>query len=287
MSMRLFRRCFLFLCISTFSIHLAAAATCLGEQSVRSHSVYLIPRLPATTLYQDWAPFLKRLGNENGLCFDLHIPADFTEFEQAIRAGKPDFVLLNPYHQVMVARKPGYVPLVRDQLFRLAGVLVVRKDSSVRDIHQLEGATVAFPAPNAYAASLLMRALFAQENIHINTNYVGSHNNVYRAVALGAVQAGGGASTTLSHEPAALQSQLRVLFTTPNYLPHPFSAHPRISPRVQEKVITGFLNIATDSAGQNMLKAIQMPQPTRANYARDYKELERLKLEQFVVLGGD
>ncbi|MDD2776676.1 MAG: phosphate/phosphite/phosphonate ABC transporter substrate-binding protein [Gallionella sp.] len=285
--MRLFRRCFLFLCISTFCIHFASAATCLGEQSVRSNSVYLIPRLPVTTLYQDWAPILKRLGKENGLCFDLHIPVDFTEFEQAIRAGKPDFVLLNPYHQVMVARKPGYVPLVRDQQFKLAGVLVVRKDSSVQDIHQLEGATVAFPAPNAYAASLLMRALLAKKNIHITADYVGSHNNVYRAVALGAVQAGGGVNTTLSHEPVALQSQLRVLFTTPNYMPHPFSAHPRISLRVQEKVITGFLNIATDSAGQNMLKAIQMAQPIRANYARDYKELEGLKLEQLVVPGGD
>jgi phosphonate transport system substrate-binding protein len=286
--MGLLRSSFLLLCLTVFCVRLAEAAPCLGEQSSQSsYSVYLIPRLPATTLYQDWAPFLKRLGKENGLCFDLHIPANFIEFEQAIRSGKPDFVLLNPYHQVMVARKPGYVPLVRDQQSRLAGVLVVRKDSPVQDIRQLEGATVAFPAPNAYVASLLMRALFAQKNIHINANYVGSHNNVYRAVALGAAQAGGGANTTLNHEPAELQSQLRVLFTTPNYMPHPFSAHPRISPGVQEKIIAGFLHIAADPAGQDMLKAIQITEPTRADYIRDYKELERLKLEQFVVPGGD
>ena len=238
-------------------------------------------------LYQNWAPFLKRLGKENGLCFDLHIPADFTEFEQAIRAGKPDFVLLNPYYQVMVARKPGYVPLVRDQQSRLAGVLVVRKDSPVQDIHQLEGATVAFPAPNAYAASLLMRALFAKEHIHITADYVGSHSNVYRAVALGAAQAGGGANTTLNHEPAELQSQLRVLFTTPGYMPHPFSAHPRISQRVREKVIAGFLSIAADPAGRDLLKAIQMAQPIPADYARDYRALKQLKLEQLVVPGEE
>lgn len=285
--MGLLRSCFLFLCVSMFCIRVAAAATCLGEQSVRSNSVYLVPKLPAMTLYQDWAPFLKRLGKENGLCFDLHIPVDYTEFEQAIRAGKPDFVLLNPYHQVMVARKPGYVPLVRDQQSRLSGVLVVRKDSPVQDIHQLEGATVAFPAPNAYAASLLMRALFAKENIHITADYVGSHNNVYRAVALGAAQAGGGANTTLNHEPAELQSQLRVLFTTPGYMPHPFSAHPRIPQRIREKVIAGFLSIAADRTGRDLLKAIQMAQPTPADYARDYRELEQLKLEQIIVPGED
>lgn len=285
--MGLLRNCFLLLCLSILCVRLAAAAPCLGNQTVRSNSVYLIPRLPATTLYQDWAPFLTRLGKENGLCFDLYIPADFIQFEQAILAGKPDFVLLNPYHQVMVARQPGYVPLVRDQQSQLTGVLVVRKDSPVQDIRQLEGATVAFPAPNAYVASLLMRAILAQKKIHINVNYVGSHSNVYRAVALGAAQAGGGASTTLNREPSELQAQLRVLFTTTKYMPHPFSAHPRISRQVREKVITGFLNIATDSAGRDMLKAIEIAQPTRADYSHDYKELERLKLENFAVPGRD
>lgn len=286
--MRSLRSYLLFLCISVFGTQLAAAAPCLGEQSAQnSYSVYLVPRLPATTLYHDWAPLLERLGRENALCFVLRIPVDFTEFEQAIRAGKPDFVLLNPYHQVMVGRKPGYVPLVRDQLSGLAGVLVVRKDSTVRDIQQLDGATVAFPAPNAYAASLLMRALLAQKNIHITADYVGSHNNVYRAVALGAVSAGGGANTTLNHEPAELQSQLRVLFTTPIFMPHPFSAHPRVPQSVREKVIAGFLHIAADPAGRDMLKAIQIAKPTRADYVRDYKELEQLNLEHFVVPGGD
>lgn len=286
--MGLLRSSFLFLCLTLICVRLAEAAPCLGAKTSKSsYSVYLIPRLPATRLYQNWAPFLKRLGEENGLCFKLYIPANFIEFEQAILAGKPDFVLLNPYHQIMVARTPGYVPLVRDQQSRLAGVLVVRKDSSVQNIHQLEGATVAFPASNAYVASLLMRALFAQENVHINPSYVGSHNNVYRAVALGTVDAGGGANTTLKQEPAALQSQLRVLFTTPDYVPHPFSAHPRITRDVQDKVITGFLKMADDSAGQDMLKAIQMTLPTRADYVRDYQGLERLKLEQFAVPGGE
>jgi phosphonate transport system substrate-binding protein len=265
---------------------LAVAEPCLGDRTARPHySVYLIPRLPATTLYHDWAPFLERLGKGSGQCFDLHIPANFTGFERAIRAGEPDFVLLNPYHQIMVARKPGYVPLVRDKQSALAGVLVVRKDSPVQNIQQLEGTTVVFPAPNAYVASLLFRALFAQKNIHITANYVGSHSNVYRAVALGAVSSGGAANTTLSQEPVELQSQLRVLYTTPNYVPHPFSVHPRVPISVREAVIGAFLNIAEDPAGRNLLKEIQIAQPIRADYARDYRDLERLNLEQFYVPG--
>ncbi len=287
--MFLLRSCFLLLLIFVmFGVQPAKATRCLGEQTANtSYSVYLVPRISAIKLYQDWAPFLERLGKDNGLCFTVYIPADFTEFELAIHAGSPDFVFLNPYHQLTVVRKPGYIPLVRDQQSELSGVLVVRKDSPLKDIQQLEGTSIAFPSPNAYAASLLIRALLAQKNIHITADYVGSHSNVYRAVALGAKQVGGGANTTLDHEPKELQSQLRILFTTPNFMPHPFSAHPRIPQRVREKVITGFLKIATDPTGRGLLKAIQIAQPIRADYIRDYKSLEQLKLERFSVRGSD
>jgi len=271
-----------------FAVQPVEAAPCLGEQSSpKSYLVYLVPRISATKLYQGWALFLNRLGKENGLCFVLYIPADFTEFEQAIQTGKPDFVFLNPYHQLTVVRKPGYVPLVRDQQSELSGVLVVRKDSPISDIQQLEGTTVAFPSPNAYAATLLIKSLLAQKYIHISADYLGSHSNVYRAVALGAKQAGGGANTTLEYEPKELQSQLRILFITPNFMPHPFSAHSRIPQNVREKVIAGFLSIATDPVGRGLLKAIQIAEPIRADYIRDYKNLEQLKLDRFAVRGSD
>ena len=281
-------RFLLFFMTVLFAVKPVEAASCLGDKSSQSsYSVYLVPRISATKLYQEWAPFLERLGMENGLCFVLRIPADFTEFEEAIQTGKPDFVLLNPYHQLTVVRKPGYVPLVRDENSELSGLLVVRKDSPLKNIQQLNGTAVAFPSPNAYAATLLIKALLAQKNVHVTANYVGSHSNVYRAVALGAQQAGGGANTTLDHEPKELQSQLRILFVTPEFMPHPFSAHPRIPQKVREKVITGFLSIANDPAGRAMLKSIQLAEPIRADYARDYKKLEKLKLERFSVRGSD
>ena len=264
-----------------------AAEPCLGDTSSPGrYSVYLVPRQSATQLFHSWAPLLERIGKENKLCFELNITATFPEFENAMRTGKPDFIFFNPYHQVMVARSPGYVPLVRDEASRLAGVLVVRRDNPIRDIHQLEGATVAFPAPNAYVASLLIRATLARDHVHVTPDYVGSHNNVFRAVALGLAEAGGAANDALKSEPEELQSQLRVLFTTPFYIAHPFSAHPRVPPQVREKVIAGFLKMATDPEGREMLKAIHMAQPVRADYDRDYRELEALGLERFIVKEG-
>jgi ABC-type nitrate/sulfonate/bicarbonate transport system substrate-binding protein len=60
----------------------------------------------------------------------------------------------------------GFLPLVRDGQSQLEGILVVRKDSPVRRIADLSGATVAFPASNAFAASLLPRALLSRAGLH-------------------------------------------------------------------------------------------------------------------------
>ena len=42
-----------------------------------------------------------------------------------------------------------------------------------------------------------------------------------------------------------------------------------------------------DPAGQKLLVEIQLPKPVKADYARDYQPLEKLKLEKYVVIEKD
>jgi hypothetical protein len=70
----------------------------------------------------------------------------------------------------------------------------VAADSPIQTVAALNGKTVVFPAPNAFAASLLIRAHLAGQGIRIEPKYVQTHGSVYRAVALGDASAGGGGS---------------------------------------------------------------------------------------------
>ncbi|MEJ2454944.1 MAG: phosphate/phosphite/phosphonate ABC transporter substrate-binding protein [Candidatus Thiodiazotropha sp.] len=271
----------LFLALACQSVN--AGETCVGDTLTgHRYSVNLVPRQPATELYRTWAPLLERIGKQAGLCFDITIPDGFPAFEHAMQAGKSDFIFLNPYHQLMAHDTPGYLPLIRDGHSRLAGILVVHNDSPIHSIRQLEGKTVAFPAPNAYVASLLLRAQLAKEGIDIRPEYVASHSNVMRAVALGAVEAGGVANTTLEHQPASLKSHLRILYQSPFYMPHPFSVHPRVVETDRKKVIEGFISLTSDPVGRKMLADVQMTDPIKADYEDDYKILESLGLERFI-----
>lgn len=264
----------------------ATWAACFGDKtSARTFSVYVVPQLAASHLYAHWGPFLQELGQRSQQCFELVIPKDIPDFESSLKKGIPDFAYMNPYHQVMSHRSQKYVPLITSEKNQLRGILVVDKDSDIKTLRDLNNTDVAFPAPNAFAASLIIRATLAQAGIKINSKYVRTHENVYRAVAFGDVKAGGGINSTFDREPEQLRNELKILFTTANYKSHPFSAHPRVSAKVRKQVVNAFLEISAIEAGKALLDDIQIPQPVTADYRRDYASLEKLGLEKFVVAG--
>lgn len=254
----------------------------------RSYSFAVVPQFPPALIQRDWTPVLARLSAASGVPLTLTFYRSIPDFEAAFLRGEPDFVYLNPYHAVMARRAQGYLPLVRDGATGLKGILVVRRDSGLRAAGDLEGKTVAFPSPNAFASSLYMRALLSRrENVSVVPKYVATHSNVYRHVLLGTASAGGGVNKTLSKEPADLREQLRVLYETPMTAPHPVAVHPRVPAEVRTAVIRAFLTLGQDGGAQGLLSAIEMAQPVRADYQKDYRPLEALGLERFAKTGEE
>ena len=213
------------------------------------------------------------------------VPATIPAFERLLRSGNLDFAYLNPYHQLLAHRWQGFVPLVRDRT-PLKGLVVIPKASPIRSIRNLQGAVVAFPSPNAFAASLLIRALLARESILISPQYLGNHSNVYRSVVLQRSQAGGGVNLTLEQERPEVRDQLRVLWTTPGFAAHPFSASGRVPAAVRSRVRDGFELLGRSPAGRRLLQEVQLDQLVRASQSRDYAPLEQLHLERFAVVDG-
>ena len=266
---------------------IAEGEVCLGAQGGHRWRVGIVPQLPPREIVSTWTPVLKEVGHRAGQCLVLVVAPSIPALEQQLRAGTLDFAFLNPYHQVMAQRWRGFIPLVRDGQTPLEGILVVRKDSPLRRLSDLNGATVAFPAPNAFAASLLPRALLAKDGIRINPSYVRTHSNVYRAVILGSSRAGGGVNNTLQRERPEVRQQLRVLWRTPPFPAHPFSAAPTVPAAVRQAVQAGFLELGRTPHGRQLLAKVQLPKVVKADHARDYAPLAALGLERFVVTGDE
>lgn len=252
--------------------------------AVDTYTLAVVPQFSPVDIGQRWTPLITRLEQDTGLRFQLRIPERIPAFEKEFLAGIPDFAFMNPYHAVMARKAQGYIPLVRGQE-PLAGILVADSQGPIRQLQDLHGKALAFPAPNAFGASLYLRALLTEkEKIAFTPMYVGTHQNVYRHVVMGEAMAGGGVNATLEREPPALRSRLKVIYTTPGVAPHPLVAHPRIPKTDRDKVTQALLRLTKTPEGARLLTLTELKAPLAADYMRDYRPLEALRLERHVAL---
>lgn len=263
---------------------LLALVLCLLLPPAWAGQVYtlsVVPQFTPVDIGLRWSRLLAHLEKETGISLQLRIQERIPKFETDFLAGLPDFVFLNPYHAVMAMKAHGYTPLVRGGDL-LNGILVVDRNGPIKQLADLSGKTLVFPSPNAFGASLYMRALLTEkEKIVFTPSYVGTHQNVYRHVLLGEASAGGGIAATLEKENAAMQSRLAVLYTTPGVASHPLAAHPRVPAKVRERLVEALLKLDRDPAGRKLLAAVELDRTQLADYARDYAPLEKLKLGDY------
>ena len=268
--------------ILTFAIVLWMSAVFAVGAQEKEYTFAVVPQSSSTMIFSTWKPVLDWITEKTGVHFKLRTYQSIPMFETDILKGGPDFAYMNPYHQVLV-ENVGYSPLLRDKT-DLVGILVVHKGGSIKSINDLNGKDIAFPAPNALAASLYMRALLSEKfHIHFNPVYVKTHGNVYRSVIFGKVSAGGGIASSLGKENADIKDQLSVLYETPGMASHPVSSNKRVPNAIREKVKKAFFAMTNDIQGQALLKNIQISAPVEADYEKDYLPLKKLKLGKYLM----
>ena len=248
-------------------------------ESKKAYTIAIVPQMRVSEIYEKWTPFLKKLSQESGIEITIKPYTSIQQFEADLLKGVPDFAYMNPYEAVSAKDAQGYVPLVKDST-SLVGILVAHKGGSIRSVKDLNGKEIAFPAPNAFAASLYVRALLTEkEKIHFKPRYVKTHSNVYNTVVVDkAVAAGGGVVKTLMKEPEEIRSQLTTIYETPSTASHPLSAHPRVPDVLRKKMVKAVLGLANDKANKELFTNILMPEPVPADYQKDYLPLKKLGL---------
>lgn len=271
------------LAIKCFLGWLSAACLLFAEGSARATpgeeiSVGIVPQQAATALAKTWIPLLAELSQRTGTRLSFRTAPDIPTFEERMKQGEYDIAYMNPYHYTIFSQRPGYRAFAREKGRRLVGIIVVRKDSPVRQLDELAGRIVAFPAPAAFAASILPRGEFSRQNIDIDARFVSSHDSVYRGVAQGSFAAGGGITRTLEAIDPAIASQLRILATTPAYVPHAFAAHPRLPDETVARILAGMQSLDQNEAGRKVLEPLSFT-GIEAATDKEWDEIRKLRIQ--------
>lgn len=224
--------------------------------SAKVLSLGVVPQQSAAKLARLWRPIIERVNERTGLTLRFATAPDISTFEQRLAAGEYDVAYMNPYHYTVFSRSPGYRAFAKERDKQLRGIVVVAKDSPIAALSELHGQTVAFPSPAAFAATILPRAHFREQQWHITPAYVTSHDSVYRAVADGLYPAGGGVARTLRTMGSSMRDQLRVLWKTQSYSPHAFAAHPRVAQEHVAALRDAFSAMDDTPAGVSLLRTL-------------------------------
>lgn len=218
----------------------------------------VVPQQSSQVLAQRWLPVMSYLSNKTMLDIRFTTAKDIPTFEQRVATGEYDIAYMNPYHFTVFNQTPGYEALAKEQGKRIKGIIVVPKDSPLKNLDDLDGTRVAFPSPAAFAASIIPRAKMDIEGIDITPEYVSSHGSVYRSVAQGFFPAGGGIMRTFNNAPAEIREKLRILWVSSGYTPHAIAVHPNVSADKRLKIQQALIAMAADPEGEALLAGLKM-----------------------------
>ncbi len=141
-------------------------------------------------LFEVYQPLVDYInGKLDGSELRLEASRNYASYDKKLFSSYFHFALPNPY-QTIVATQNGYRvfgKMADDENFR--GIILVRKDSNIKEVKDLLGKTVSYPAPTALAATMMPQMYLQNHGINVKNDikniYVGSQESSIMSVYLG------------------------------------------------------------------------------------------------------
>jgi len=264
----------------TFSFLILLFSPFMMAQTTLTFGV--VPQQSASKLAKLWTPIFEKLSLKTAINIKFETAPDIPTFEKRLSQGQYDIAYMNPYHYVIFNQKPGYQAIAKARDKRIKGIIVVAKNSIYNNFNDLKNSTLAFPAPAAFAATILTQADLKNNNITFQSKYVSSHDSVYRTVAKGIYPAGGGVLRTFNNVDPSIKEQLKILSTTKGYTPHAIAIYPTVTPKQAKKIQQALIEMEQSDSGKALLNNINIKGFENA-VDSDWDDIRKLNLSVKVL----
>ena len=155
---------------------------------------YLVPAQDMLTLVEQGKVLEAYLAKDLNLSVKVEVPVSYVAVVEAMGSKRADVAILNTLGYVLANEKYGaearlkFVNRGRDSY---NGQIIVRADSGIKNVKQLNGKKFAFVDPASTSGYLLPSLLFRKENVKLKeTIFAGKHDTVVLAVYQKKVDAG-------------------------------------------------------------------------------------------------
>ncbi len=248
----------------------------------------VVPQQAATRLAEEWGPLLAEVGRRAGVSLIFRTAPTVPAFEGTARQGRIRPGLYEPLPLRRVPCRPGIRGDRQGTGPQDQGVLVVRTDSPYRKVAELAGKTVIFPAPAAFAASILPQAEFDARTYASTPSSWPRHDSVPPGRRQWPAGSRWRHPAHIRGRRAGNPRKLRILTETPPYTPHAFAIHPRVPPQIARRVVSAMASLAEDETGRRLLAPLAFKgiEPARDQDWNDIRGLDIELLSQSASTDG-
>jgi len=208
----------------------------------------IVPQQSPLKLAKKWLKVTEYINKQTGINIIFKTEKSIPKFEEELYNGKYDVAYMNPYHFIVANEKQKYSAFVRAKK-NIIGILLAKDEKVEFTKKNLSGKTFLFPAPNAFAATLLTKfELKSKFNFDVDKEakvlYVNSHDSVYKGVSRDIGYLGGGIVRTYNNFlDKNDKDKINIVYRTSSYPSHPLAFHPRVTQETVLKIQQAFINM--------------------------------------------
>jgi len=217
-------------------------------------------------LHEVFSPLMEYLSKHiQGASFKLEASRNYAFYDKKLYSQKFDFALPNPF-QTVNSLKKGYQVFGKmgdDHNFR--GIILVRKDSTIKTIPDLKGKIVSYPAPTALAATMMPQYYIQTHGLDVmkdvDNRYVGSQESSIMNVFLKHSSAGATWPLpwiSLSRERPELKDQLEVKWQTDPLPNNGLVVKTTIPKKLVSEVSSLLFNLHSTTEGTTILERMEL-----------------------------
>lgn len=220
------------------------------------------PYLNSQKMYSSYRPILDYLeGKLDGVAFRLETSSTYAEYNIKLYRGDFHFSLPNPF-QTFNSLKKNYRAIAKmkpDSVFR--GIFVARKDAHLREVIQLKGKSISFPAPTALAATMMPLYYLHQQGINVSKDiekhYVGSqYSSIFNAYNSNTIVAATWPPPWESwvKENPQKAKEMEVIWQTKSLINNGFVVRKDVDTKLTKAVATELVSLSSTNKGKILLE---------------------------------
>lgn len=220
------------------------------------------PYKSSSTLIKAFSPLADYLAQKLHRDIDLQISSDYQSHVDRIGNNQVDIAYVGPASYVLLVEKYGRKPILARQLIDgqpyFHGKIIVRSDSPINGLEELQGKRFAFGDPDSTMSHLVPRYMLIKAGVGIEKfsgyQFLGSHDNVAMGVLSGDFDAGAVKEAVFYK----YQSRgLKALATTPSIPEHLFVARSDLAPETITALRQALVGMDATEEGRRAMASIK------------------------------